>query len=231
MSTASFQASATSDPLPMRRPMRNFSADMMPRTATAITRTIRARLDGGGWWSPTARSAFQHTPMPPATRIRPTTKAASDSIRPWPYGWFSSAGLPATMRPTSTTADASTSPANSTPVAKHRRGLDVEPDADVQRGEQRAGGDAGERDRPADAHVPVDRGLHAHILSAVLEGPDEHAHVPDVRRRGNADGRAVGKRRGVGLVAGVRLREVAGGISFEPWRVKGWLVEPRRAGQ
>ena len=44
-------------------------------------------------------------------------------------------------------------------------------------------------------------------------GPDEHAHVADVRRDRDADGGAVGKRRGVGLVADVRLREVAGARS------------------
>ena len=38
-------------------------------------------------------------------------------MRPWPYGWSSSGGLVAAISPNSTTIEARTSPANSTPVA------------------------------------------------------------------------------------------------------------------
>ena len=92
---------------------------------------------------------------------------------------------------------------------EHRRRLDVEPDADVQRGQHRAGDDAGERDRAADADVPVDRGLHAHILPAV------EARISTLMLRMYAAVEMpiscrVGIRRSVGLVADIRLREVAG---------------------
>jgi phosphate transport system substrate-binding protein len=54
---------------------------------------------------------------PPAVKNSPIIRPARISTRPWPYGWFSSAGIAATVRPTSTNPEAKTSAADSRPSA------------------------------------------------------------------------------------------------------------------
>ena len=147
MSTASFQASATSDPLPMRRPMRNFSADMVAahghgnheddqgqarRRRMVLAdgaQRVPAHADAAGDEDQADDEGGQRFDPAVAVGVVLVGRLAGDDEadqhdrrRQHVAGELDAGG-------------------------EHRRGLDVEPDADVQRGEHRAGGDAGQRDR------------------------------------------------------------------------------------
>ncbi len=127
--------------------------DMTPRTTIAKQSAAMALIAGAGCTASTDWREFQQMPAPPALSTAPTSSAASVSIRPWPYGWFSSGGLAAATSPSSTTVEASTSPANSTPSCEHGCGLRQQADDDVQDRERNAGKDARQRDAPGGLHL------------------------------------------------------------------------------
>ena len=86
MSTASFEASAASDALPMARAARNFSLAITPRTPIATTRTQSANGPGATCGRPSRFSDRKAITPPPKTSTMPTMRPASVSRRPCPYG-------------------------------------------------------------------------------------------------------------------------------------------------